>query len=237
MQSLAAQANVTEFASVTLLLTCLILWGGGGVWREGIVISLPFIACFDKIYLSYTPSPLFLSLNSLSFPPPSFRNELTRKSAKFEFLLNGPRPRHQRLENKRHFSHTHTHPHTGSWHHRELWGFVIDAVNKNRETIVAVSVLEVLSGAFKNDVILYKWLMKWPLHRLNYQWQTSIHFHLQMVGKYDVIFSRLCKNLKSLSVLNILCVKSIQWLKSKKYGPIYDKKKCIANMFKLSCPL
>ena len=129
-------------------LVLLYLWGGG-MGKGGIVISLPFIACFDKIYLSYTPSPLLLSLNSLSFPPPSFRNELTRKSAKFEFLLNGPRPRHQRLENKRHFSHTHAHPHTGSWHHRELWGFVIDAVNKNRETIVAVSVLEVLYSAFK----------------------------------------------------------------------------------------
>ena len=27
-----------------------------------------------------------------------------------------------------------------------------------------------------------------PIHRLNYQWQASIHFNWPMVGQYDIIF-------------------------------------------------
>ena len=29
-----------------------------------------------------------------------------------------------------------------------------------------------------------------PIHKLNYQWEASIHYNWQMVGQYDVIFYR-----------------------------------------------
>ena len=32
-----------------------------------------------------------------------------------------------------------------------------------------------------------------PIHRLNHQWQASIHFNSSLVGQYDVIFKSTIK--------------------------------------------
>ena len=49
----------------------------------------------------------------------------------------------------------------------------------------------------KNDALQYKWLLSndRPIHRLDYQWQASIHFDWLMVGQNDVILYRHYKKL------------------------------------------
>ena len=65
------------------------------------------------------------------------------------------------------------------------------------------SIKEALYSAYKKLRPTIQMTNDKPIHRLNFQWQASIHFNWPMVGQYDVIFYRHYKKLPNNGIMSL----------------------------------